>query len=365
MFLRRILLLPALVSLVNSASEDGATKDGKPLIIASVTSIPSRYRYLHKTVDSLMRQTLKPDVVLLVLPQAYKNHRSQAEPEFLRNSNYGSRLLTLRTEEDFGPASKLIPAIALSDPQNCKGCGDWIRKPPFSDGKIPTPSGLRAITPDTRIIVFDDDRTYNPWVIELFVYLSQLKPELAIGSESHNVDGRGYTGEPRWCSHMLAVGKGFESMKKTTLPLPDNWAGPRLKTPPPINRYGILGITPNDQPVWPGDILLGCGGALYQPKFFNVSELSDLQQLSDYCFQTDDVWIAGHLEKQGVQRLRLLSLNIEKGADWTNERHEGENLDPLLSHNRQDRYHANCRCAHWLHQTFGIWRNPSGKKIEL
>ena len=47
--------------------------------------------------------------------------------------------------------------------------GEWLHAAPYAQGKIRTRGGgLAKMTARTRVITFDDDRIYQPWLVELY-----------------------------------------------------------------------------------------------------------------------------------------------------------------------------------------------------
>jgi len=102
-------------------------------IIVSLTTIPSRVKFLRNTLKSIEKQSIKPFSIELNIPYTY------------RRSDIGDIDLTQIPEgfnihrcEDFGPATKLIPTLE------------------------------RHVSDDTLIIYCDDDRIYDKdWIKRL------------------------------------------------------------------------------------------------------------------------------------------------------------------------------------------------------
>ena len=53
------------------------------MIYASLTIIPHRIKSLNKTIDSLLKQTKKPDKIFINIPYAYKRFSEKIENEQL------------------------------------------------------------------------------------------------------------------------------------------------------------------------------------------------------------------------------------------------------------------------------------------
>jgi len=80
-----------------------------PEIIVSLTSFPTRIPSLHKTISSLMHQTLKPDkIVLWLAKEQFPNGENNLTAELLNLKQYG---LTIKWCKDIRSYKKLIPAL--------------------------------------------------------------------------------------------------------------------------------------------------------------------------------------------------------------------------------------------------------------
>ena len=101
------------------------------------TTIPSRLNSIHKTIDSIKRQTLKPKKIFLNVP--YKYYRfPKIEISNQDLLKYEDDLVEITRCEDFGPATKIMGSL------------DKIKK--F----------------DCAIII-DDDHIYNNKMCEIFI----------------------------------------------------------------------------------------------------------------------------------------------------------------------------------------------------
>lgn len=119
----------------------GITENNRnPKIIVSLTSFPPRIPYIHKTISSLLHQTLKPDMVILWLAkEQFLNGENDLPEELLKLKQYG---LTIKWCSDLKPYKKLVPALKEY--------------------------------PDDIIITVDDDIYYDRNMVEL-LYKSYLK----------------------------------------------------------------------------------------------------------------------------------------------------------------------------------------------
>lgn len=110
------------------------------MLALSLTSIPPRFDSLRPTLDSLLRQGA--DAVFLCLPRRYRRFVAATVPELPEG------VTLLWSEEDHGPATKLLPAA-----QHLRGRGarliycddDWIYEPGWAQalakGNAPVVAG--------------------------------------------------------------------------------------------------------------------------------------------------------------------------------------------------------------------------------
>jgi hypothetical protein len=121
------------------------------------------------------------------------------------------------------------------------------------------PTLEREKEPDTRIIVVDDDQIYPRNLVETLVAASDAMPNAAVGS-------RGF-----------AIPAGYDIEKRNT-------------------HYGthLSGAEPVE-------IMQGSAGFLVRRRFLTPA-LFDYSDAPPESFFVDDVWVAGHLARNGVPR---------------------------------------------------------------
>lgn len=78
-------------------------------IVVSLTSYPGRIRTVHKTIESIIRQTLKPDRIVLWLASRQFHKREKSLPKTLRSLL--GRNLEVRWWKDIRSYKKIIPAL--------------------------------------------------------------------------------------------------------------------------------------------------------------------------------------------------------------------------------------------------------------
>lgn len=117
-----------------------------------MTTSPTRILMLRETIESIMEQTVIPDIIILNIPYIFKRtgERYTNIPGYLLSND---RVLINRCE-DIGPATKILPTIDLVNNDN-----------------------------DT-IISIDDDIVYCPTFIETLVEKSREFPNSAITGSS-------------------------------------------------------------------------------------------------------------------------------------------------------------------------------------
>lgn len=85
------------------------TEKRKPQLIVSMTSFPKRINYVVYTINTLLRQTLKPDKIVLWLADSQFPKKEEELPyELLKLRDLG---LEIRWCEDFRSYKKLIPSL--------------------------------------------------------------------------------------------------------------------------------------------------------------------------------------------------------------------------------------------------------------
>ena len=119
----------------------------KETVIVSLTTLPSRMYNIHKTIESIKNQTLKPDKIYLCISEFSKRENTKYQiPEHIKDD-----IEILNSTHDYGPITKLIPIL----------------------NKIKDPN--------TIIITIDDDLIYDDNTIKQLVKESRKYPEYAIG----------------------------------------------------------------------------------------------------------------------------------------------------------------------------------------
>ena len=103
----------------------------------TLTTIPSRLNTIHKTIESIQRQTLKPNKIFLNIPYEYYRFPG-IEISNNELKKFKSELVQINRCDDFGPATKIM-------------------------------GGLDDVKKFDCAIIIDDDHIYNERMCEIFI----------------------------------------------------------------------------------------------------------------------------------------------------------------------------------------------------
>lgn len=249
-----------------------------PRVVISFTSLPKRFtKHVHPMISLLKQQSFRPDTIYVCVP---KTSRRSNDTFILPQWLLDDPLVTvLRPTIDMGPATKLIPALEAE---------------------------LRLGNKDTRVVTVDDDNEggWNKESLLALVAYSLHFPDAAIGLTGWNAT--------------CMVSDAHCSIEDTALP-------PRQFTDRAFNFvrasddyacHSLADWLPEYYPECSGavrknhaafvDVLEGYKGVVYQPRFFNmknITSLMDKLQTPEFFFLCDDVWFSGWLGVANVPRL--------------------------------------------------------------
>jgi hypothetical protein len=199
--------------------------------IVTLTTLPSRIHRIGPTIKSLLNQTLAPAEIRLNVPAM---SRREQQPYVIPAWLERLPSVTIARCDDYGPSTKLLPALLSS-------------------------------APDQRLIVVDDDRIYHPSFIEQMVKNADAHPGVAV------------------------VGSGWDAPADLTDRPSTLLATLRGQPPVPIKctRVKIA------QEV---DIMQGLSGYLVEPRFFESAAVVDYARAPSAAVLVDDVWISAHCQ---------------------------------------------------------------------
>jgi hypothetical protein len=197
--------------------------------IVTLTTLPSRIDRMEPTIKSLLNQTVAPAAIRLNVPAtSRREQRPYVVPEWL------ARLpsITICRCDDYGPSTKLLPALLSS-------------------------------APGQRLIVVDDDRIYHPYFVEQMVKHADDHPGVAVAGSGWDAPAD-LTDRP---STLLATLRGL--------------------APVPIKCTRVGGSREVD-------VMQGLSGYLVEPRFFDAAALVDYRDAPPAAVLVDDVWISAH-----------------------------------------------------------------------
>lgn len=211
-----------------------------PATIISLTTIPSRMDRIRPTLESLLRQRVPIDAVILWIPQVYRR------PEFrgFTPPAVPAGVDVRRCDVDYGPATKVLPAVQA-----------------FHDR-------------DVRILYCDDDRIYDPDWAGRLIAASDAHPEACIAAVGEAIG--------------LTLKKAFKASPTYRM-----LARSTLGIFSTIYRSGMRAIEVDSGRV---DICKGYGGVLVRPHFFDRAAFD----IPDLLWTVDDIWLSGCLALAGV-----------------------------------------------------------------
>jgi len=114
------------------------------MIYVSLSTIPQRIKYLDKTVESLLKQSIKPNRIFINIP--FKYNRFSETIDESQVPVFKDGCIEITRCEDCGPGTKLLGSI------------DKLKK-------------------NSLIILADDDNIYEDYMIEKFNYYYSIAPQ--------------------------------------------------------------------------------------------------------------------------------------------------------------------------------------------
>jgi hypothetical protein len=198
-------------------------------IIVCLTSIPSRVELLDDTLKSLLLQRVRAQAIHLHLPEFSRREQAAYQVPERIAALAGVRVVRCA---DYGPATKLIPA-------------------------------LQSQPPEQRLLAVDDDRLYRDDMLDHVARFARAHPD----------DAFGFSG---WLAP-----RDLTDRPSTVLT--------DLFTRPPVPYK-----SQRQRKARRVDILQGYSGYTVKPAFFDLAELLDYGTAPPAAFYVDDVWISGH-----------------------------------------------------------------------
>jgi len=122
------------------------------MIYVSISTIPQRLKNLSMSVESLLKQTKKPDKIFINIPFKYKRFPEGIEEDQI--PKFDNSIVEITRCEDCGPGTKLL-------------------------------GSLNKLEKNSLLILADDDHIYEDYMIENFFYFYSMEPNNAYSFYVH------------------------------------------------------------------------------------------------------------------------------------------------------------------------------------
>ena len=271
--------------------------------IVTLTAIPPRFGQLEPTLNSLKDQSLPIDEIRLHIPETYRRF-----PDWdgsLPTVPDGVRIF--RSESDYGPATKLLPAVI----------------------------DLKGQSVD--ILFCDDDKLYDRNWYKRFNKSRQKHPDACI----------------------VEVGETFPDISDSHRPADRLPRGRREIKDLRYRLIRILSLTLYKPHLYRNsgyvDQISGYGGVMVRPEWFD----DRVFDIPDILWTVDDPWISGHLERLNVP------IWLNGNGKQPRERVTGKTfaLGNLVELGH-DRVKADMAAIDYFRETYGIWQ-PVGEVDQI
>jgi len=217
-------------------------------LVVTLSTIPSRISKIAPVLDSIKRQTRKPNRIYVCICTFCEWEKSAYEvPEWLLADDDVQITVSQR---DCGPANKLLGMLHLET------------------------------APQTRIVIVDDDWLYGKDLLERLEERFQCYPGCAVGSSGARLPRK-------WSQIAVRI-------------------GPEVSTPPTPRHLTFVAEPPEDVAV---DILQFGFGSMVLREWFE-DDIYELIQPKRPLFFCDDVLFSGYLESRGIRRMCVSGISL-------------------------------------------------------
>lgn len=284
------------------------------MYVITLSTIPPRFPFVGDILQTLLRQTKRPERVVLYLPRRYRRF-----PEYdgaLPEVPPGVEIRLV--DEDIGPATKVLYAA-----EEFRG------------------SGL-------RLLYCDDDRLYQrDWAAKL-LRAARRHPEAAITAGGFDLDHLGMTPGsdlPRFAAYGYKrrdLYYRINRLRDKIAAFPNKPQGPK----PPRGIFRRSGFA---------DIAEGYGGVLVRPEFFEPGD----RVIPPVMWAVDDIWLSGLMAMRGIP------IWLEAGAMRLRTapvQHQDALYAAVID--GATRNQANRLCAAHMRDRFGIWGGTAPELAE-
>ena len=122
------------------------------MIYVSLSTIPQRIKNIDRSVDSLLKQTKKPDKIFINIPNKYQRFDEMVNDNQI--PKFSNDIVEITRCEDCGPGTKLL-------------------------------GSLKKLKKNSLLILADDDHIYEDYMIEKFYYFYSKAPNNAYSFYVH------------------------------------------------------------------------------------------------------------------------------------------------------------------------------------
>ena len=155
------------------------------MIYISISTIPPRLKNLNESVQSLLKQTRKPDKIFINIPYKYRRFNEIIKDNQIPKFN--SNIIEVTRCEDCGPGTKLL-------------------------------GSLNKFKKNSLVILADDDHTYEDYMIEKFFYFYSRAPNNAYSFYVHPLGnfgiGQGADGFAINTNHLKGIKDFYDKVVK-------------------------------------------------------------------------------------------------------------------------------------------------------
>ena len=267
-------------------------------MIITLSTIPPRFGDIGKTLQSLLRQNIPAEKIILYIPKHYRRF-----PEWAGTlPSVPDGVSIHRTETDLGPATKVLPAVS-----------EFAGR-------------------DIDILFCDDDVAYDRHWTQRFADLRKTMPKTCLTEGGKDIPDIDLSSRPH---NLLPRAEGKSRSWRFRLASIIKYRQRR------VSLYSKSGYC---------DVFLGVSGVMVRPEFFSQTAFD----IPNILWTVDDYWLSGHLATNGIPI--WLNADAPRRADRASRR-----LHSLMAmvHEGHDRHAANQACVDYYRQTYGIWQSKA------
>jgi len=155
------------------------------MIYVSLSTIPQRVKNLNKSIESLLKQSQKPDKIFINIPFKYRRFTETINDNHIPKFN--NNIVEITRCEDCGPGTKLL-------------------------------GSLNKLKKNSLVILADDDNIYEDYMIEKFFYYYSLIPNDSYSFYVHPLGnfgvGQGADGFAINTNHLNGIKKFYDAIVK-------------------------------------------------------------------------------------------------------------------------------------------------------